>query len=287
MPVLPRLEKPLTGEKTRQFFIEKLGPIEYSLKRIDVLNWINSLMAGSGGCLIGRIQGHRDQWLIGAHYRESSGTIIFSFCQGRSTGRINQNGGYLVKLFVLDCEDEEDISFKFKLFGTTQREEREIRKELRHKIWNAVRDKDEALFRRCVRHVYWAFGHDEAEQLPELKGEDKMSEAEIMKMRENVDIALKNGATPSLKICEELRAVGPTEAKWLDDTYLKYKRPELVGDDKDGLCAILKSEGYLRKAIEKCKMEEVVYWMRIIKGLDPLPDSLRETLKQEADGEDE
>lgn len=43
MPVLPRLEKPLTGEKTRQFFIDKLGPIEYSLKRIDILNWINSL----------------------------------------------------------------------------------------------------------------------------------------------------------------------------------------------------------------------------------------------------
>ena len=258
----------------KDMMLAKLGPYEPPMSRLDVLNWINSFTCSTAAKKVGRVSGYKDQWFVGAWLEESAGRRLYMhFCQGRNVGRITQNGAYNILVDISDCDNKEEIDFKFNLWTLNQKETQDTIKANLAGLVFAMGNKDEKEFRKCVKRLHWMDF-----ELETWKGKSKMSqENEIQVMQEKCEIALKNGATPSLKVCEELRNQGPEQAKWLDDTYLKYKRPELVGDDKDGLCALLKSEGYLRKAIEKCKADEVVYWFRIIKGLDPLPDSVRES----------
>jgi hypothetical protein len=281
MSPLPQRSELYAERSAREFLAKKLGPYEHPLSRLVVLNWINTLMYEEGGKKVGRINGYKDQWLIKAYYDEGDQTINLGFCQGRNVGRIVTSGGFDIDLEIKDCSTIEEIDFKFEYIQTNKEEDRRTVKDLAAKLVQAIKDKDDENLRACVRRFHWM--GLEVEKIP---GGSKMSDAqEIQVMKEKVEIALKNGATPSLKLCEQLRETDPESAKWLDQIYLQYKRPELVGDDKDGLCALLKSEGYLRKALEECKNgDELIYWFRIVKGLDPLPDAIKEKLagKQES-----
>ena len=273
MPVLRRSKEQPKWDRTfvKKLFEEKLGKYEPPISRLDALNWINALMCRSGACKIGRINGYRDQWLIGAWYDEGFQRINLNFCQGRNEGRIKSSGGFGVLFNIVDCETFDDISFKFRMLSWDKADKKSMARDLAARLCSAIDSGDNATLRETIRRFLWM-----DLEVSSKKGCKMSTEVEIEKLKENVDIALKNGATPSLKTCEELRAIGPEQAKWLDDTYLKYKRPELVGDDKDGLCALLKSEGYLKDAMAKCKPERIVYWFRIVKGLDPLPDNVKE-----------
>ena len=274
MPVLRRREERPKWDRSvvAELFEKKLGKYEPPVCRLDALNWINALMCRNAACKIGRMTGYKDQWLIGAWYDEKFQKINMKFCQGRNVGRITSNGGYEVSFSVADCETFDDIDFKFQILTWNREDTRSMMRDLAARLHSAIESKDKETLRSLVRRFFWLDW-----ELSPGKGCTMSTEQEIEVLKEKVEIALKNGATPSLKVAEELRAISPECGKWLDDTYLKYKRPEMVGDDKDGLCALLKSEGYLRKAMEKCKPEEVVYWFRIVKGIDPLPDSVRET----------
>jgi len=100
--------------------------------------------------------------------------------------------------------------------------------------------------------------------------------ATVDEMKQMITIALGHGATPSLSLVQKIRGLGEEQAKWLDDTYCKFRRPELVGDDKDGLVLLLMSEKIIRRRFEKCKTkEDVIKWFKIIKMIEPMPWTIR------------
>lgn len=100
-----------------------------------------------------------------------------------------------------------------------------------------------------------------------------MAVESVTKMKEKVVTALKGGAVPALKLCEQLREAG--EGDWLDQTYVENVRPELVGDDKDGLTKLIASDDWIKKEVAECRGEDVIHWMKVVKGLEKLPNSGR------------
>lgn len=98
------------------------------LSRNQLLEAVNSLNHAHSGRQVGYINGYRDQWFLGCsiHLDEPLRKVLeIHFCQGRSTGRINSNGGYPVELEVTHCESVQDIFREFELLDHHKRREKE------------------------------------------------------------------------------------------------------------------------------------------------------------------
>lgn len=255
-----------TELKMKEVLKNKLGPYKHPVSELEVMYWINDLMRRSGACKIGGINGYKDQWLIGTWYEDQTKLIHMSFCQGRNVGRIKGNGGYEVCIDIRDCDDIQDIWFKFTQLSWTKKDKSDMIRSVIGDFVGSITSNEIKILRSCIKKLHW-MGFD----LKTLKGKCKMSEDQkIEELRQKVVIALKNNATPALAVCEEIRKSSPENAEWLDKTYLDYKRPEMVGDDKDGLVAILKSGDHLKNGLANCKASEIVMWMNKIKNVKPV-----------------
>ena len=275
MPVLQQTSKQiadiadfqLSKILLRQSFVEKLkSRIPHTprteISPLEVFRFINRLNSG-GATKVGNIGGYRDQWFLYAYV--SGDKVWMGFCQGRRIGRIVRNGGFTLSFDIKDCELQEELNMRHCYIVSHLRTREELIKDWHARLEECIKEnKGISEIRRLARSLAWA-GYE-----PIVKGGKTIMPTEIEVLKEKVTIALKNGATPALKVCEDLRQSSLENATWLDQTYLDFKRPEMVGDDKDGLVAILKSSDFLRKSLENCKPSEIVHWMRKIKNIDPV-----------------
>jgi hypothetical protein len=246
----------------KQLRIRKPYTPRTTIPKVEVLRFINRLNSG-GATKVGHVAGHRDQWFLYAYV--SGDKVWMGFCQGRHTGRILQNGGFTLSFDIHDCEFPEELDMRHRYVVSHLEFRRTIIKEWHAMLEECIKEnKGISEIRMLARSLAWA------KYEPIVKGGKTIMPTEIEVLKEKVTIALKNGATPALKVCEDLRQSSPENATWLDQTYLDFKRPEMVGDDKDGLVAILKSSDFLRKSLENCKPSEIVHWMRKIKNIDPV-----------------
>jgi hypothetical protein len=107
------------------------------LTREELLESVNDINRCHAGCKVGNVNGYRDQWFIGGFLHEGSlerRTLRLRFCQGRSVGRINFNGGYEVALDVTNCKGREDVFEKFRLLNHHRQREKEKAESLRMRL---------------------------------------------------------------------------------------------------------------------------------------------------------
>jgi hypothetical protein len=274
--VLSELDwKKILKEKCEPF-ARKRRPIA----RQHLFRWVNSLMASCGGQKVGSIIGYRDQWLIRAHLNYD--TIKLGFCQGRNEGRIKSFGGYPVSIYVGDCRTTQDIDFKWEQLGFTRREEQNKIKELKLALRNSESKSQRKIVAR--RLVWLGLNLDHEGDTKNMTKPDEIAVA-----KEKVTTALQKDAIPSAAVCALLRDHSEATAEWLDKTYLEYKRPELVGDDKDGLTQLINSGNALKEKIKNARGgKEMIECFREVKGLDPLNGSRKEINEEsEEEGRDE
>jgi len=99
----------------------------------------------------------------------------------------------------------------------------------------------------------------------------------VREAKRQVESSLREGDSPSLIACTIIRKSGEKNCAWLDESYLKFKRPELMGNDLDGLCAVLACSETLRNKLADCSKKEVGYWVKVIKHILPLPRGFTRT----------
>lgn len=118
------------------------------LTREKILEIVNDLNRSFAGRKVGNVNGYRDQWFIGGHINKDKPDrqeLQLHFCQGRSVGRINFNGGYTVILDVTDCRNREDVFKEFKLLDHHKRHEKEKAEAKRARL--------EARCSHCVNYL--------------------------------------------------------------------------------------------------------------------------------------